>query len=106
MKTYSFSYINIYGNGSVVEVKEFASDSEAMSHGQQLINGCANDEASRTSWCSDFQSPEIVIDKWDDGYPEENTFGTEDEVEPMATASIVAEFSATGDFVKYITNPF
>ena len=106
MKTYSFTYYNIYGFGDVVEIKDFETDSEAMANGRDLIEFYANEVASRETWRSDFQSPSVTIDKWENGYPNKDTFGTDDEVEPIATADIVAEFSDKGEFIKYITYDF
>ena len=101
MNTYSFTYINQFGNGEVVEVKDLTSDQEAMLHGRELLEDCVSDYAEQDHWRADNQSPEIVIDKWADGYPAEETFGTEDEVEPIASASIVAEFSDDHKTIKY-----
>lgn len=101
MNTYSFSYTNQFGNGEVVEVKDLASDQEAMLHGRELLEGCVSDYAKQDHWRADDQDPVIVIEKWADGYPAEETFGTEGEVEPIASACIVAEFSDDHKTVKY-----
>lgn len=101
MKTYSFSYINEYGCGDVVDVKDFSTDQEAMKHGRELLESRVNNYAGQDHWRADSQDPQIVIDKWPDGYPAEETFGTEDEVEPIASACIVAEFSDDHKTIKY-----
>lgn len=101
MRTYSFSYINQFGNGEVVEVKDFANDQEAMEHGCELLKGCVGDYAAADHWRADNQNPEMFIDKWANGYPAEETFGTGDEVEPIATAVIEAEFSDDHKTINY-----
>ena len=101
MKTYSFSYINQFGNGEVVEVKDLTSDQEAMLRGRELLEGCVSDYVGQDHWQADSQDPQIVIDKWADGYPAKETFGTENEVEPIASACIVAEFSDDHKTIKY-----
>lgn len=94
MKTYSFTYINQWGNGEVVDIEEFATDTEAQDFGKELLNGCTQDislDAIRGDW----QNPEMIIDKWENGYPSVDTFGTEDEVDPIATFNFVAELFNT-----------
>lgn len=93
MKTYSFTYINQYGNGEVVETKEFATDNEAQEYGKSLLNLCTQD-IPQDRLRGDWQNPEMVIDKWENGYPSEDTFGTEDEEEPIATFGFTAEIFA------------
>lgn len=97
--TYSFVYINNHGNGTVVEVKDFATDQEAIEHGRELLELSLCDIPYRSH-------PEIVIDKWADGYPAEDTFGTEDEVEPVASAAIVAEFCDDDKTINYEVQEF
>ncbi len=89
MNTYSFSYINQFGNGEVVEVKDLTSDQEAMLHGRELLELYVRDISDRELRRQDWQDPCIGIDKWADGYPAADTFGTEDTVEPMDTAYVV-----------------
>lgn len=101
MNTYSFSYINQFGNGEVIEVKDLTNDQEAILHGRELLELYVRDISDRELRRQDWQDPCIGIDKWADGYPAEETFGTEDEVEPIASASIVAEFSDDHNTVEY-----
>ena len=86
--TYSFSYINEYGWGDVVEVKDFATDQEAMKHGRELLELSIRDVQPQPH-ASGFQDPCITIDKWENGYP-----GIEDinDDELIDTAYVVAEY--------------
>lgn len=88
---YTFSYINEYGCGDITEAKDFSTDQEAMDYASQLLELSLRDVKPR-SHASGFNDPCVVIDKWENGYPDPDTFGTEDEVEPSASAAVVAEY--------------
>lgn len=80
MNTYSFTHINQWGNGEVIETKSFATDEEAKAHGEELLNIVRNEPLSSRA---DAELPYIIIDKWENGYPSE-----ESEEEPVASFSV------------------
>lgn len=92
---YSFVYINQWGNGDVVDVKELASDQEAMKHGRGIIESYIDNVVNDwPSWHGDWQDPGVVIDKYATSPADPNE-------DPIATACIMAEFNDSHDDVTY-----
>lgn len=89
--TYSFTYINEHGHGGTTEVKDLATDQEAMDYASQILESMLLHVKPR-SHANGFNDPCVDIDKWENGYPDPGTFGTEDEVEPSDTAAVGAAY--------------
>lgn len=75
MKRYSFTYVNSYGNGNIVDEKYFSSDEEAKDHGMQLLEIAMRDDQRENA-----PSPYVIVDKLDDD--------ADDDDDPIASFSI------------------
>ena len=84
--TYSYSYINVHGNGDVVDVKVFPTDQEAIEHGKEILEVAIMDVIPQPK-TTNFQDPQVIIENYGNSYP------FDDDTEPLATANIIAEFT-------------